>query len=320
MERAVKRFFRPTLGAALLGLALRTAWADPVAFAGKVVDGAGNPVPWAFVSVEGASIAGQSGADGTFSLSGNAPAALYPDPKPPAGFAPIEPGLRARYRADGRITAGSVASVLLWAHPSGGLPAIGSLPAFSASGEERPPTAPSLAEAARTAAAGWTITVAMAHFETGSFPQAAATAKGLVLALAPSKTDTAFYAAEKKACLDTLNALRASIGKPKVAWSKSLEAFADQGVRYDAALGKAHAHFGAYSLRAVPADAENAIPGWPLKSYKTVTAVVNAGAKMMWDEGPGGGHYDNIAGDQKEAGCGIYVTPQGNVWIIHDFK
>jgi hypothetical protein len=41
---------------------------------------------------------------------------------------------------------------------------------------------------------------------------------------------------------------------------------------------------------------------------------------MMWDEGPGGGHYDNIAGDQKEAGCGIYVTPSGAVWVIQDFK
>jgi hypothetical protein len=168
-------------------------------------------------------------------------------------------------------------------------------------------------------AAGWTLSASMARFATGTFPQAAPSAKGLILILAPSATDTAVYAAEKQACLDTLNALRAGIGKPKLAWSKSLEAFADQGARYDSQAG-AHAHFQAYARNAVPADAENALPGWPLKDYKSVAAVVRAGTRMMWDEGPGGGHYDNIAGDQKEAGCGIYVTASGAVWVIQDFK
>ena len=160
----------------------------------------------------------------------------------------------------------------------------------------------------------------MSNYQSGAFPQAAASAKGLVLTLARSATDTATYQAEKKLCLDTINTLRAKVGKPKVAWSKSLEAFADQGTRYDSERNQAHAHFGAFSKQADPSDAENAVPGWPIKQYKNVAAVVAQGAKMMWDEGPGGGHYDNIIGDHTAVGCGIYMTPAGGVWVIHDFK
>jgi hypothetical protein len=121
-------------------------------------------------------------------------------------------------------------------------------------------------------------------------------------------------------CLDTINAYRATLGLKAVARSPSLEAFADQGARYDSELGKAHAHFGAFSKGAVPSDAENAIPGWPLKNYKTVAKVVGEGAKMMWAEGPGGGHYENIKGSHAAVGCGIYVNPAGGVWVIHNFK
>ena len=160
----------------------------------------------------------------------------------------------------------------------------------------------------------------MARYETGGFLQTGATAKNLVLALSPSATDTAAYAAEKRLCLDTINAYRATLGLKAVVRSAGLEAFADQGARYDSERDKAHAHFSAFSKGAVPSDAENAIPGWPLKTYKTVAKIVGEGAKMMWAEGPGGGHYENIKGSHTAVGCGIYVNPAGGVWIIHDFK
>jgi hypothetical protein len=180
-----------------------------------------------------------------------------------------------------------------------------------------PPPPPTLE---KSAAAPFTLSVSMARYQTGSFPQADATAKNLVLTLSPSATDTAAYAAEKQLCLDTINAYRATLSLKPVVRSASLEAFADQGARYDSERDKAHAHFGAFSKGAVPSDAENAIPGWPLKNYKTVAKIVGEGAKMMWAEGPGGGHYENIKGSHTAVGCGIYVNPAGGVWIIHDFK
>jgi hypothetical protein len=40
---------------------------------------------------------------------------------------------------------------------------------------------------------------------------------------------------------------------------------------------------------------------------------------MMWAEGPGGGHYDNMVGDATHTACGVYTTPEGKVWMIQDF-
>ncbi|HVJ21852.1 MAG TPA: hypothetical protein VM686_40890 [Polyangiaceae bacterium] len=40
----------------------------------------------------------------------------------------------------------------------------------------------------------------------------------------------------------------------------------------------------------------------------------------MWDEGPGGGHYDNMAGDYSEVFCGFYTTPDGEVWALQNFR
>jgi len=41
----------------------------------------------------------------------------------------------------------------------------------------------------------------------------------------------------------------------------------------------------------------------------------------MWGEGPGGGHYENMASrSYSEVGCGIYVTPSRDVWIVQDFR
>lgn len=88
--------------------------------------------------------------------------------------------------------------------------------------------------------------------------------------------------------------------------------------RFSQSRVSAHAHFGAVDPN--PADAENELPGWPLKDYKTVSAIMVKGTKMMWDEGPGGGHYENIKGSHTTVGCGIHITAAGDVWIVQDFR
>jgi uncharacterized protein YkwD len=313
MHGALKGYSRnasrklPAIASAIALLASAQAAAGPVRYTGKVVDGSGTAIAWAILQLEGTTLVTQSGADGSFTLSGNIAAAMeYPDPQPPA-FAFAEPAdPQVRYLLTGR--AASVRH--LAATPTHAIPT-GGEDAQNRSASGRP---------LRKSAAPFQLTVRMAHYANAAFPQSADSAKNLTLTLSPSPTDTAMYAAEKKVCLDTLNALRATLGLKPVTWSKSLEAFADQGARYDSERNAAHEHFKAFSTRAVPSDAENAIPGWPLKNYKTVGAVVVQGAKMMWDEGPGGGHYENIKGAHTEVGCGIYVNPAGGVWVIHDFK
>jgi uncharacterized protein YkwD len=336
MTHAVhSRFGIPALlvsGLALSGAAGNHPRAETVNYAGKVVDGKGAGIPWVFLKVEGSDLIGQSGADGSFSLTVNVAATFYADPRPSSPFAQeiASQAPPIRFLLTGRATAGSyVAATMLLTAPAGDGPGAKSLilspsarARFRESPEPRPPLPPVLSKSGASYAshASYTLTATMAHYQKAGFPQDAATAKNLVLTLTPSTTDTAVYAAEKKLCLDTINALRATLGLKSVAWSASLEAFADQGARYDAERNAAHGHFSAFSKQAVPSDAENAIPGWSLKNSKTVAKVVADGAKMMWDEGPGGGHYENIKGSHAAVGCGIYVTAAGAVWVIHDFK
>ena len=53
--------------------------------------------------------------------------------------------------------------------------------------------------------------------------------------------------------------------------------------------------------------------------YGSVMNIIDLGTEMMMNEGPGGGHHDNILGDHTAVGCGIFVTDSGAVWVVQDF-
>jgi uncharacterized protein YkwD len=122
-------------------------------------------------------------------------------------------------------------------------------------------------------------------------------------------------------CVDDINMYRATIGVPPYTRSSSLESFAAQGSESDAMTGEAHGNFISTNGGNGIAYAENEIPGWPLDQYGSVTAITDQGMQMMWAEGPGGGHYDNMASTMyTQAGCGTYTTSDGSVWITTDFR
>lgn len=117
-------------------------------------------------------------------------------------------------------------------------------------------------------------------------------------------------------CVEVINGYRARAGAPPLARSAALEAFAMRAAEHDGRSGRRHGYFSQTSGGGV-AWAENEIPGWP----GDVRKVIAEGTEMMWDEGPGGGHHDNLASKRfKEVGCGIYVTPSKKVWITQDFR
>ena len=288
--------------------------AQTLTYTGKVVDQAGIGLPWALIRAEGSTVVAQSNAEGSFTFTGPYVTAIrspyfrweFPSPsRPRPGRRDALPGAPA-FRTDGRILDVTQAAAG---------------PRFR---EAVAPGSEGSAAPLLKAASAYALTVSKVNYQEGRFPQAAATGSGLTLTLQRSATDTATYAAEKKLCLDTINACRATMGLKPLLWSKSLEAFADEGARYDAAIGKSHVHFGKFSAAAVPSDAENAIPDWPLKDFKTVAAVVQKGTQMMWDErlNPSGeqGHYLTLKGDQTLVGCGVFVTSGGGVWVVQDFK
>jgi hypothetical protein len=120
-------------------------------------------------------------------------------------------------------------------------------------------------------------------------------------------------------CVDVLNGYRAKVGRPPLARASDLEAYAAVGAKSDSETGEPHGHFMSTDGGGI-AWAENEVPGWPLVDYGSVRDVIDEGTKMMWDEGPGGGHYENIVGDYTQVGCGTYLTPGGDVWITQDFR
>jgi uncharacterized protein YkwD len=122
-------------------------------------------------------------------------------------------------------------------------------------------------------------------------------------------------------CVDSINAYRAKVRAPSYTRSAALESFATDGAKSDATSGQAHGHFGATGGGHGIAFAENELPGWPLKQYKSMNDLIDEGLKAMWGEGPGGGHYDNmVSTDYTQAGCGTFTTSTNDVWVTIDFK
>jgi uncharacterized protein YkwD len=120
-------------------------------------------------------------------------------------------------------------------------------------------------------------------------------------------------------CVDEINRYRKLAKLPLLRRSADLEAYAAAGAAIDAKARQAHHHF---STTTYPHPfremGENEIPWWPAQQYGTTRDVIRAGTKSMWDEGPGGGHYQNLIGSYTQVGCGIHMA-NGEVTVVSDF-
>jgi hypothetical protein len=100
-----------------------------------------------------------------------------------------------------------------------------------------------------------------------------------------------------------------------------LRAYAAKGARYDTAARTPHKHFKDTNGGNL-AYAENeclSSDGWSLRSAGgSVRAALTRCLRTFYDEGPGGGHYENILGDYATLGCGVYVSGDG-VSIVQNF-
>lgn len=116
-------------------------------------------------------------------------------------------------------------------------------------------------------------------------------------------------------CADELNRYRASIGRPVLTRSGQLETFAAQSAEHDGTAHVAHHHF-LMTNGGGTAMAETEILWW--KNY-AVKSVIRDGLAQMWQAGPGGEHYDIIAGPYTEVGCGVFIN-NGEVTVTQDFR
>ena len=128
------------------------------------------------------------------------------------------------------------------------------------------------------------------------------------------------YEAELQHCVDKINEYRAAHGRSALRRAADVEQCAMEGAQEDSQSGSAHGHFSRTGGCNGTCWAENEIPGWPQEWYGSITQIIDEGLQMMMDEGPGGGHYENMLGDYSEVGCGIHVTAGGDVWSVQDFR
>ena len=133
----------------------------------------------------------------------------------------------------------------------------------------------------------------------------------------PPATSVSF-ASDLDYCVAQTNHYRASIGRPALVRSPSLESYAAAAAPHDGAKRAVHQYFRKTGGGGV-AFAENQVPWWPLPQFGSVREVVRQGLAMMWAEGHGGGHYDNIAGPYTQVGCGVFVD-DGRVTVIQAFR
>ncbi|MBS2017540.1 MAG: hypothetical protein JST00_31955 [Deltaproteobacteria bacterium] len=121
------------------------------------------------------------------------------------------------------------------------------------------------------------------------------------------------FAQARQTCVDRINAYRARVGAAPVSRDPSQEPCADGESRDDARSNRAHGTFGRCGERA-----QNACPNYPGRSTEEVLSKC---LQQMFDEGPGGGHYDNMTNPKyTRAFCGFEAMGGGRIWTVQNFR
>jgi uncharacterized protein YkwD len=127
--------------------------------------------------------------------------------------------------------------------------------------------------------------------------------------------------------LDALNAYRAAAGVPALAIDDQISGFSLTASMELKKSNTAHAYFMQQAKSGeiwkqgfCGGAAENQAPNWPIPNGD-IDKVVDAILKAMMDEGPGGGHHDNILNSaMTRVGVGIFVDENTRLWFTNDFS
>jgi uncharacterized protein YkwD len=132
---------------------------------------------------------------------------------------------------------------------------------------------------------------------------------------ATSSVISSSTAADLALCADETNRYRASVGLGPLVRSAVLENFATRAAAVDGVAHVAHGHFATTNGAGV-SSAETEILWW--RGFN-VRSVIQRGLAQMWQVGPGGEHYDIMAGSFSEIGCGIAINGS-EVTVTQDFR
>jgi uncharacterized protein YkwD len=132
--------------------------------------------------------------------------------------------------------------------------------------------------------------------------------------------------AHQKHCLQTLNQYRAQNGVPALALDGQLSAFSMTAASMLQSTGQPHGYFiseinsgDVWKRGFCGAAGENEAPGWPTNGDED--GAIDAILQSMMNEGPGGGHYDNIVSRNfTRVGVGLVLDGKGALWFANDFS
>lgn len=116
-------------------------------------------------------------------------------------------------------------------------------------------------------------------------------------------------------CTEEINRYRATVGLSPLDRATDLDAFAAQAAEHDGRAGVPHQYFRLTNGAGI-SRAENQLLLW--KGY-AVNEVIRQGLAQMWAEGPGGSHYQIMAGKYAQVGCGIFKNGS-EVNVSQDFR
>lgn len=128
--------------------------------------------------------------------------------------------------------------------------------------------------------------------------------------------------------VERVNGYRAQKGLPPLLYDARISAFAYVGSQRLSHDHTPHAHFAAHGQGAPgfgPRAAENqgdpaGVPALDADAWRNGTKQVDIMIRLMMDEGPGGGHYDNIMNPTfRRIGIGLYYA-RGKLYLTNDFS
>lgn len=128
--------------------------------------------------------------------------------------------------------------------------------------------------------------------------------------------------------VERVNAYRAQKGLPPLLYDAKISAFARRGSEQLARDHTPHAHFAA-NAKGAPGfgsrSAENqgdpgGVPALDADAAKNGHKQIDIMLKLMMDEGPGGGHYDNMMNARfRRIGIGLFYAG-GKLYMTNDFS
>lgn len=128
--------------------------------------------------------------------------------------------------------------------------------------------------------------------------------------------------------VDQVNAYRARKKLPPLAYDAKISAFATRGSEQLARDHTPHAHFAAkakdasvFGSRAAENQGDpNGVPVLDADASRNGRKQIDLMLQMMFDEGPGGGHYDNMMNERlRRIGIGL-VDVGGKLYLTNDLS